>query len=93
MLGRSSSASHTHSGTENHLEQRDEAHLRRRYQPRADGEQHKAEPDLTDPERRQPGDVVAADVAGTGEWKEGRDEDHLRETRWPAPSRRHGASG
>src|SRR3954468_15025081 len=63
------------------LEQRDEPHLRGWYQPRADGEQGEAEPDLADAERRQPPDVIAADRAGCGEGKEGRDEDRLREAR------------
>ena len=57
----------------------DEAHLRGRYQPRADGEQRKAEPDLTDAERRQPTDVISADLTGTGEGKKGRDKDRLRD--------------
>src|SRR5829696_9276607 len=64
---------------EHHLEQSDEAHLRRRYQPRADGEQREAEPDLPNAECREPREVAAADLAGTREGKKDRDEDHLRQ--------------
>jgi hypothetical protein len=75
---------HPH-GAQHDLEQRDQPHLRRGYEPRAHGEQRKPEPDLADAERREPADVAAADLARTGEGSEGGDEDHLGEAR----GRRH----
>jgi hypothetical protein len=74
---------------EHDLEQRDEAHLRGRYQSGADRQEDESEPDLADAERRQPADVVARDLARGGERKECEDEDGLREAR----GRRRGASG
>ena len=61
------------------LEERDQGHLGRRDQPRAEGEEGQAEPHLARAEEEEQPEVGAADLARIGERRRDHEHDELRE--------------